>query len=68
MLATAARKLDMLDAATDLKDLASPPGNRLHLLWGDRTGTYAIRVNDQWRIVFRWANGKAWDVALADYH
>ena len=68
VLATAARKLDMLDAAVDLRDLAIPRGKRLHLLWGDRTGTCAIRVNDQWRIVFRWANGKAWDVAMADYH
>ena len=58
----------MLDAAADLEDLASPPGNRLHALSGDRTGFHAIRINDQWRIVFRWSDGGADDVEVTDYH
>ena len=68
VLRTAARKLDMLEAAADLRDLLKPPGNRLHPLWGELQGQYAIRVNDQFRIVFRWAQGKAYDVTLQDYH
>ena len=68
VLGTAARKLDMLHAAADLRDLLKPPGNRLHPLWGELQGHYAIRVNDQFRIVFRWSNGKAYDVTLQDYH
>ena len=68
VLKTAARKLDMIDAAADLRDLLKPPGNRLHPLWGELQGHYAIRVNEQFRIVFRWASGKAYDVTLRDYH
>ena len=61
-------KLKMLDAAKELQDLRSPPGNRLEELRGDRMGTYSIRVNDQWRICFAWAEGEALDVELVDYH
>lgn len=64
----ALRKLDLLNAAVRIDDLASPPGNRLERLSGDRKGFWSIRVNDQWRIVFRWDEGSAADVALADYH
>ena len=62
------RKLRILDAATILEDLRSPPGNRLEKLRGDRSGQWSIRVNDQWRICFRWHNGDATDVAMVDYH
>lgn len=58
----------MLDSAADLADLRSPPGNRLEKLGGDRKGEYSIRVNDQWRICFRWADGGAHDVVIVDYH
>ena len=61
-------KLDMLNAAHDLRDLRSPPGNRGEALRGDLRGSYSIRVNDQWRIVFRWSEGAAQEVRLADYH
>ena len=61
-------KLDMLDSAAALLDLASPPGNRLEALKGDLKGSYSIRVNDQWRIVFRWKHNNAHDVRLTDYH
>jgi proteic killer suppression protein len=64
----ARRKLLYLDDASDLRDLLSPPGNRLEALKGDRVGWYSIRVNDQWRICFRWAGGKAEDVEILDYH
>ncbi|HEY6969793.1 MAG TPA: type II toxin-antitoxin system RelE/ParE family toxin [Candidatus Angelobacter sp.] len=64
----AIRKLALLDAATRLEDLASPPGNRLELLKGDRKGQHSIRINDQFRICFRWENGDANDVEVADYH
>ena len=62
------RKLDMLEAATRLDDLRSPPGNRLEALKGDLAGLFSIRANDQWRIIFRWADGGADDVRLVDYH
>jgi proteic killer suppression protein len=62
------RKLRMLDAAATLDDLRIPPGNRLEALKGDRRGQYSIRVNDQWRICFRWRDGDATDVAIVDYH
>lgn len=65
---TAVRKLDMLNAAKSLVDLRSPPANRLELLRGDLAGRFSIRVNDQWRIVFRWEGADAHDVALMDYH
>jgi toxin HigB-1 len=63
----ATRKLDMLDAAASLKDLRSPPGNRLEALKGDRSGQHSIRINDQWRICFVWREG-AEDVEIVDYH
>jgi proteic killer suppression protein len=66
--AVAQRKLAQLDAATDLRDLAQFPGNRLEALKGDRAGTYSIRINDQFRIVFRWERGDAYDVDIVDYH
>ncbi|MCA3217280.1 MAG: type II toxin-antitoxin system RelE/ParE family toxin [Burkholderiales bacterium] len=64
----AERKLQMLDSAADVADLRAPPGNRLEKLAGDRQGQYSIRINDQWRICFRWAEGGAWDVQIVDYH
>lgn len=64
----AARKLEYVDLATRLDDLKVPPGNRLHVLGGDRKGQHAIAVNDQWRICFRFQDGDAYDVELCDYH
>ena len=63
----ALRKLDMLDAARQICDLRSPPGNRLEALSGDRKGQYSIRVNEQWRICFTWNDG-AENVEIVDYH
>lgn len=68
VIRVAARKLDLINAARALLDLRSPPGNRLELLRGDLAGFHSIRVNDQWRLIFRWANGQAEDVQLTDYH
>ena len=65
---SAQRKLAILDAAEVLEDLRIPPGNRLEKLVGDRAGQYSIRINDQWRICFRWNRGDAFDVEIADYH
>ena len=65
---TARRKLLYLHDAEDLRDLLAPPSNRLEKLSGDRQGQYSIRVNDQWRICFRWQNGRALDVEIVDYH
>lgn len=62
------RKLDALNAAHALLDLRSPPGNRLEALRGRWSGFQSIRVNDQWRIVFRWSEGQAHQVRLIDYH
>lgn len=62
------RKLDMIVAAAAVQDLRSPPGNRLEALQGDLEGWLSIRVNDQWRIIFRWVDGQAEDVKLVDYH
>jgi proteic killer suppression protein len=62
------RKLAILDAATDLTDLRTPPGNRLEKLRGTREGQYSIRINDQYRICFRWRGHDAFDVELVDYH
>ena len=62
------RKLKMIDAAWQLRDLASPPGNRLEKLEGDRGGQHSIRINDQWRICFVWKEGDAFDVEIVDYH
>jgi proteic killer suppression protein len=64
----ALRKLDMLHAAHHLVDLRVPPGNRLEALRGDLLGFHSIRVNDQWRIIFRWENGNVYNVSLTDYH
>ncbi len=63
-----ARKLDIINAAHVLQDLRAPPGNRLEALRGDLEGHHSIRVNDQWRLVFRWVDGTAHDVQLMDYH
>ena len=68
ILAVALRKLDMLNAAIALGDLRSPPGNRLETLEGDLAGHPSVRVNDQWRIVFRWEGSDAFEVHLIDYH
>jgi proteic killer suppression protein len=65
---TARRKLIYLDDAEDLRDLSASPGNRLEALHGDRAGQYSIRINDQWRICFKWVKGKAKDVEIVDYH
>ncbi len=62
------RKLRMLDAAERLDDLRVPPGNRLERLRGDRAGQHSLRINDQWRICFRWRDGDAYDVEIVDYH
>ncbi|MEX2557821.1 MAG: type II toxin-antitoxin system RelE/ParE family toxin [Actinomycetota bacterium] len=64
----ALRKLRLLDAAVSLEDLRVPPGNRLEKLKGDRVGKYSIRINEQWRICFRWAAGDAHEVEIVDYH
>jgi len=64
----ARRKLVILDSATDLDTLRVPPGNRLEALKGDRKGQHSIRINDQWRICFKWRSGDAYDVEIADYH
>jgi len=64
----ALRKLLILDAAESLEELRVPPGNRLERLAGDRAGQYSIRVNQQWRICFRWSEGNAEDVEITDYH
>ncbi len=64
----ALRKLRQLDAATLLSDLASPPGNHLEALHGDREGQHSIRINDKWRTCFSWRNGDAYDVEITDYH
>lgn len=61
-------KMDMLDSAAALMDLRSPPGNRLEALKGGLRGLHSIRVNDQWRLVFRWQDNGAYDVRLIDYH
>ena len=64
----ARRKLLYLHRARTLFDLRVPPGNRLEALKGDRRGQYSIRINQQWRICFRWREGDAFDVEIADYH
>lgn len=66
--ATAVRKLDLLNAAHELQDLRVPPGNRLEALKGELRGKHSIRINDQWRIVFRWRDGDAYVVEIDDYH
>jgi proteic killer suppression protein len=64
----ATRKLDMLDYSEKLSDLASPPGNRLEALKGDLKGFHSIRINDQWRVVFRWTGAGPGEVDIRDYH
>jgi proteic killer suppression protein len=64
----ARRKLLVLDQARRLEDLRAPPGNRLEALRGDRAGQHSIRINDQWRICFRWHGEDAFEVEIADYH
>lgn len=64
----ALRKLDMLNAATQLSDLRSPPGNRLEALKGEYAGYHSVRINDQWRVVFRWEGADAHEVQVLDYH
>lgn len=66
--AVARRKLLYLNAARRLDDLKVPPGNRLEALRGSRRGQYSIRINEQWRICFRWVDGDALDVEIVDYH
>lgn len=64
----ARRKLLLLDAAVSLDDLRVPPGNHLEALAGNRVGQHSIRINQQWRICFRWVDGDACDVEIVDYH
>jgi toxin HigB-1 len=64
----AVRKLVQIDSAAILNDLSAPPGNRLEALKGDRDGQHSIRINDQWRICFRWENDGVYDVEIVDYH
>jgi proteic killer suppression protein len=64
----AQRKLQYLNAAVRLRDLAVPPGNRLEALKGDRRGFHSIRINDQWRIIFNWKDDGVTGVAVTDYH
>jgi proteic killer suppression protein len=68
LYSAARRKVLYLHEAEDLRDLRVPPGNRIEALKGDRTGWYSIRINDQWRVVFRWDSGQALDVSIVDYH
>ena len=65
---TAFRKLDMLNAAHELRDLMMPPGNRLEPLRGALDGKHSIRINDQFRIIFLWKDGSAYEVQIRDYH
>jgi len=62
------RKLGIVDAAEQLEELRVPPGNRLEKLKGARAGQYSLRINDQWRICFRWKDGNAYAVEIVDYH
>ena len=68
LLRVALRKLMLLDAADRLEDLRVPPGNRLEKLTKDRLGQHSIRINDQWRICFRWQSSGVEDVEIVDYH
>lgn len=68
LVKAAVRKLDMIVAAAAVVDLRAPPGNRLEALHGDLEGWFSIRVNDQWRLIFRWLDGAAEGVKLVDYH
>ena len=64
----AARRLQAVDFATVVEDLLNPPGNQLEKLKGDRKGWWSIRINDQYRVFFRWDGDDAWDVEIVDYH
>ncbi len=64
----AERKLVQLDAAATIDFLRAPPGNRLEKLKSDRAGQWSIRLNDRWRVCFRWEDGDAWEVEIVDYH
>ena len=64
----ARRKILFLHDAAELRDLRSPPGNKLEALRGDRKGSHSIRINDQWRVVFVWKGSDAYDVEVVDYH
>jgi toxin HigB-1 len=64
----ALRRMVQIDNAEELRDLAAPPANRLEALKGDRAGQYSVRINDQYRVCFRWKNGDAFDVEITDYH
>ena len=64
----AAMRLLQLNAATRIEDMRLPPSNRLEQLRGDRAGQWSMRINDQWRVCFRFENGDAFDVAIVDYH
>lgn len=64
----AERKLAILDAAESLDNLGALPGNRLEALKGDRKGQHSIRINDQWRLCFRWKDGDAYEAEIVDYH
>lgn len=61
-------RLDRIDAASDLDDLRIPPSHRLEKLLGNRAGQYSIRINQQWRVCFRWQGGDAYEVEIVDYH
>ena len=61
-------KLQIIDNAADISDCAMPPGNRLEALSGTRAGQHSIRINDQWRVCFRWKDGDAYEVEIVDYH
>jgi len=62
------RKLDLIDTSVKVDDFRVPPGNRLHLLSGDRSGQHSVSINDQWRICFQFREGDAWEVEICDYH
>ena len=64
----AKRKLELLNAASRIDDLRVPPSNMLEKLRGDLAAFYSIRVNDQWRVIFKWAGGHAYEVRIVDYH
>ena len=68
MQRAASIKLDILNAANSVLDLKSPPGNRLESLEGNLKGNYSIRINDQWRLVFKFEDSNAYDVQVIDYH
>ncbi|MDP1808218.1 MAG: type II toxin-antitoxin system RelE/ParE family toxin [Actinomycetota bacterium] len=68
LIKIAVRKLDMLNGTQDLKDIRSPPGNQLEALKGNLKGFFSIRVNSQWRIIFKWESKQAKEVKLTDYH